>query len=209
MKKILVLCILHYFMFFSSQNFTFDYLVTTESQRKKPKIKPMLVQNFVNSEDDSYILQVYPESFAFLFDYKTNMRHLFEIQNEQDISKFIYKNSEKITFSEKYYFDVKKINDSEFLLQSFFNKKKKNVRFDMKIKVKEAPANLIVINADIGFPEKKAFVGEVLKNLDSNKNYIIEESYSNNYKGFRFDNKLKNYFEKQLLINVPKEIIIY
>ena len=188
MKKNLILLLCFLSLHFAAQQESFDYLLLFESVREMPKKgsnKKENVQVAINTQDPSYYMYIYPDKTARLFDYKNLFVYHFNVNNKTEhlMSNLKMTKSVKMSPVETAYYSAKKINENEYLLQVFDQPEMKHSTRNITVKLKEAPADLLFIDADIG-PNTIYLAAKLKEILDPEKTYMIERlgvDYKNGY----------------------------
>ena len=206
MKKALWFTLLLICSVLPAQKYYFDYLIITESERLKPEPLKFTWQKGINTADNSYDLYIYENGLAVIFDSQTNMRHNFTIENKADNFDFKHVGSLNLSAEKMLFTSAEKFTDTEYLLTDYYNKKRRRADTEIKVKLKESPANLININADIGQKKRKSLEDTLIERLPSDKYFIIEEATIDYRNGYLFHDKLKNFAKIDLLIEVPNII---
>ncbi|QFG53794.1 hypothetical protein [Chryseobacterium sp.] len=207
MKSLIIIFSVLLSLSLHAQEYRFDYIITTETQRIQPSWFVGTGQSLINSKDNSYeLLFTADGSDAVLFDSKLNLRHNFKME-KGTTGKLLFTHVETITLPKlkTIYVGARKASENIFITCDFYNRRKKRSATEVTVKVKEAPANLLSISADVGLDKRKALADALLPLLDKGKNYIVESATIDYKGGYLFTEKLLNYSRTNLVLMVPKK----
>ena len=195
MKKTVLLLLLLFFTFANAQKYNFDYVLTYESTTKTPEFPVKEILHIaVNSSNPDYVLHISQNGFGTIENYKTNEMHSFSIKLLEDGNlecKYLktYKKDEDEDEDENKktsYFNSKLNKSGEYKFQIFSNRKKHKVKNEVEIKLVEAPYNLLFLEGDHIYKERKLLISQLHSSLDSTKSYIMESIKINHSDGYIF-----------------------
>lgn len=189
MKKLILLLFLILGWYADSQKYTFDHVLTYDCSTKIPS--STIKHNFhiaVNSSNPNYVFHIRINGFGTLENYKTNEKHSFSTKVMEDgglDSNYLktYKIAEN---KESYYYNSKLDDSGVFQFQIFKNRKKTKVKNEVEIKLKEAPYNLLYVEGDHFYKEKKILLSQLKSSLDSTRSYIMESETIHHSNGYIF-----------------------
>lgn len=197
MKKNLLLLFSFFSLLIAAQQDSFDYILSYESKREKPKEAKKYIENAqiaINTEDPSYFMYIYTDKTTRLFDFKNLYVYHFKGKStaEDLMSNLKMTGSVKTTTPHTAYYSAIKIAENEYLLQVFDNAKLKKSTQNIAVKLKESPVDLLFVNADI-IPHNIYLVSKLKEILDPSKKYVIESSRVDYKNGYLFVQTLKGY----------------
>lgn len=206
LKKILPLLFLMICFQLYAQNYSFDYILTIESDRIQPNpTSPVESQIGINSKNPDYQFFIGKDGLGTISDNKTIQYHKIAIIKKQDTGKFVFNHlkSRPYTYKKnKYYYKSKKVAENKYVVQTFEDKKFKNLINEVLLTLKESPLNFIFIDGDIIKEHKNEIVLELRSMLDSTKTYLVESERMDYKNGFIYEYRLKGFSKVDLSILV-------
>lgn len=191
---------------FNAQNYSFDYILTIESDRIQPDPTfPVESQIGINSKNPDYQFFIGKDGLGTISDNKTIQYHKIAIIKKQDTGKFVFNHLKSRPYTckkNKYYYKSKKVAENKYLVQTFEDKKFKNLINEVLITLKESPLNFIFIDGDIIKEHKNEIVVELRSMLDPTKTYLVESERMDYKNGFIYEYRLINFSKVDLSILV-------
>lgn len=172
MKKVLSVFIFSLSFFVFSQSYSFESAVIIESD-KYPSMTLM------NDESPNYAMYINNEG-GVIRDYDSNELHIFTFSNKKSLDKlhsFEYNRSKKLLKGEKFNLglvEITKINEKEFEVKKFKNKRKKKSVYEYTLQLEESNTPFIYVPFEKSLIRNHQIVGLIKEQLDSDKHFKIK-----------------------------------
>ena len=204
MKKLLTSFILLSFITIFSQEYQFDTSFVINSKRISPSEMLFKTTVRMNSLDRNYVLFEYSDNTVIVFDDKKNVNCNFEKISKNDGISYQLKKcfdrkentNNEIEFQK---ISVYKVADNTYLLETFKNKNSKKSNFLIKLKLRPADKDMLVLHLDMNKSIRDRLLNELKSYLDSS-NYFIESAEIDNKNGYYFIDKMENLKDDKLVI---------
>lgn len=207
MKKNLIIILITLACFANAQKYSFDYELMIESVGIKPKQGVYQNKILINSKDHNYQLILKEDGTAVLADNnkKLYINLLIKKDKQTDQTVILFQSERKFNEEKIVYTSAKKFSENQFLLSTFDQKKMKRSVNEMKVILEEAPANLLVINSDLGFGLENSLYNNLVSSLDSTKTYLIRKNTVDYKNSYIFEFNLKNFEKTELSFELPEK----
>ncbi len=206
MKNFMLIAALFFSFNLFGQIYTFDKVITTETEINGKIIKSD--QSLINSKSKDYTLFLCAENTAILWDRKTFTKHYFKVSyGANDVISFSYERScdesQNIKKEEKEATKtenrVEKIGENEFLLGTYKSSKSKRPFESIQITIKESNEDQLEILHTIS----AEFKDKLNEYLDLNKDYTtVKMKFSKSGRTI----KLKEVVDYTTQIKLPKNL---
>ncbi|MBA5629925.1 hypothetical protein [Moheibacter lacus] len=172
MKKVISVFIFSLSFFAFSQSYSFESAVIIESD-KYPSMTLM------NDESPNYAMYINNEG-GVIRDYDSNELHIFTFSNKKSLDKhhsFEYNRSKKLLKGEKFNLglvEITKINEKEFEVKKFKNKRKKKSVYEYTLQLEESNTPFIYVPFEKSLIRNHQIVGLIKEQLESYKHFKIK-----------------------------------
>ena len=196
-KKILPLFYMMICFQLNAQTYSFDYILTIENERIQPNPStPVESQIGINSKNPDYRFFIGKDGLGTISDNKTTQNHKIAIIKKQETGKFVFNHLKSRPYpfkKNKYYYKSKKVAENKYIVQTFEDRKLKNLINEVLITLKESPLNFIFIDGDLIQEDKNEIVLQLRPILDPTKTYVVESERMDYKNGFIYEYRLKSF----------------
>lgn len=202
MKNILFLFAVLQYCGSTAQTYTFDYLLTINSKDlNNPKENSTKITGIHNSKNNDFEMMIRSDD-VYIFDYKKNVIQKFYIKSTSNKSlEFIYNKPSNFR-SAKLFYNIKKIDDLEFFIEVFNNKKKVKPTIIITVKLKESKENFIYLEGHFNGKTKSEIENKMKSMLDPTKKFVVESSIIEYERGEKYHHEYAIYEKVNLNLEV-------
>ncbi|GEM_PF-6169163 len=209
MKKYFLVLILATFIS-HAQTYSFDHIILVETYISKSGEEKFTNLSFMNNNDHHYVMFINEKS-GVIRDLNSEMIHLFNVPANSPHNRlyhFEYDYSKKMNKGTKFkpeLYEVLKLNDNEFRIKKFENKRKKNLEYQYTIQLEESPDDFLYVQFEKDIKKNNQLIDLIRKQLNPNKKYQIKSyQFKTKYREGRA--KIKISSELDLLLELPKHL---